>query len=446
MTASILVRQLYRSLLRAADPFINGTKKYSPKTLTCFLHRSEFYNPQDEDAFEASPSFQMQAPPSDGEVGPEHTSKYTVESLYRKLVGDVIVASCSNPGPAALLQVPDLANPQQLRNIIRREFRVPLADENDFQIRRDVGFLALKQLNKKLAYLSSIQEENYSTHKVIARDHSDEDLVHYFPSKDIKAAHRVAKSYPDERPDFTPPSTYLKPGTFLLAHPLLTGFFHRAVVCILERPTKVQGVSSAVGTYGVVVNKPCDQKRITLQDVFKDLDVPHELQAIEAKVGGPVNVSVQMLHMGPSSLELGGMVVPELSDHNETSTSATESNQSVFVRGNLEQVAAAIRNDELAPTDLAFFIGGSTWSEGQLEKEINLGFWIPCTAPISLALFSPAFCQAGPSIDGKSDRHSGEDLWLSMMMACGQEEAELAQLLYGKDLTDPNIDACDEIA
>jgi putative AlgH/UPF0301 family transcriptional regulator len=190
---------------------------------------------------------------------------------------------------------------------------------------------------------------------------------------------------------------------------------------------------------------------MTIQDVFKDLTIPAELKTVPAKVGGPVNVSVQIMHTACPNTELGGMVIPELSDHRHGSTIATETNKAVFVRANLDQLATALRDGDLdRETDVTFFVGASCWSEGQLEQEISQGFWIPCTGPASLALYSPVEAAEGDEMlqetDDSESTHTGEDLWLSMMMACGREESELASLLYGHSLSDTNIDACDEIS
>jgi putative AlgH/UPF0301 family transcriptional regulator len=460
MARSIIVVRLYRSLLRASRPFTYGTTKYSPKTLTCLLHRTGAVredDDDDDDDDEDDPllSHALVDPAQHGDTKSQGPPNYNAEASYRKLVQEVVDGSSGNDMKAdTLLLVPDRVNPMCLRTIIRREFRRTVACEDEFQMRRDVAFLTLKELNKKLAFVASIEAASAAQVEQTnlgPKISFDDVQTPHCPPEGVAAAHRVAKSYPDDHLD-TSPSTYLKPGTFLLAHPLLAGFFQRAVVCILERPEETQTPpsSTAYSTYGVIVNKPCDTKPMTINDVFKDLTIPAALKDVTAKVGGPVNVSVQIMHTACPNMELGGMVLPELSDHRHSSTMATETNKAVFVRANLAQIATALQDGDLdRHSDVVFFVGASCWSEGQLEQEINQGFWIPCTGPASLALYSPIKIFESDSLlqdtDEPTTTQTGEDLWLSMMMACGQEESELAVLLYGCNLSDANINPCDEV-
>jgi hypothetical protein len=73
-----------------------------------------------------------------------------------------------------------------------------------------------------------------------------------------------------------------------------------------------------------------------------------------------------------------------------------------------------------SPDDISFLVGASSWSSGQLESEIAQGFWIPTRAPAEIAL--TGICEHDPSVPSKSKRPLA-DLWLSMMSACGEDEA-----------------------
>lgn len=87
---------------------------------------------------------------------------------------------------------------------------------------------------------------------------------------------------------------------------------------------------------------------------------------------------------------------------------------------------------KISSDDVSFFIGASTWSIGQLGREVAEGFWIPCRAPPEIAL--TGICEHdGYSNDSKRPL---ADLWLSMMSACGEDEAKLAHLYYHVD--EPN--------
>ena len=93
----------------------------------------------------------------------------------------------------------------------------------------------------------------------------------------------------------------------------------------------------------------------------------------------------------------------------------------------------------LSPDDISFFVGASSWSSGQLESEIAQGFWIPTRAPAEIAL--TGICEHDPSVPSKSKRPLA-DLWLSMMSACGEDEAKLAHMVYHEEW-DENALPCD---
>lgn len=61
---------------------------------------------------------------------------------------------------------------------------------------------------------------------------------------------------------------------------------------------------------------------------------------------------------------------------------------------------------------------------------MDRGFWIPCRGPPAIAL------------TGKCHSQGKMDLWLSMLSACGQEEATVAHLLLEDNFLD-NGDPCD---
>ena len=82
----------------------------------------------------------------------------------------------------------------------------------------------------------------------------------------------------------------------------------------------------------------------------------------------------------------------------------------------------------------SFVIGASCWESGQLESEINKGYWLPCSAP-------PIITLTGRSEDDKGDIKS--NLWLSMMCSLGNHEARLANLLEN-EVRSEDGNACDD--
>ena len=73
----------------------------------------------------------------------------------------------------------------------------------------------------------------------------------------------------------------------------------------------------------------------------------------------------------------------------------------------------------------------------QQAAEIAQGYWVPCRGPPEMAL--DGICEHEPTTSGNRPL---ADLWLSMMSACGQEEAKLSHLFH-HDHWDENGMPCD---
>lgn len=80
----------------------------------------------------------------------------------------------------------------------------------------------------------------------------------------------------------------------------------------------------------------------------------------------------------------------------------------------------------LASDDVSFYVGASCWEVGQLQSEIDRGYFIPCSGPPDMAL--TGMCERFGDDDNESKRPKA-DLWLSMMCALGEDEANLAHLI-----------------
>lgn len=90
--------------------------------------------------------------------------------------------------------------------------------------------------------------------------------------------------------------------------------------------------------------------------------------------------------------------------------------------------------------DVSFYVGASCWDLGQLESEIERGFFIPCRGPPYIAL--TGVCERVGDDENDMKRPKA-DLWLSMMCAMGEDEANLAHLLSNDDDCSDFGDACD---
>lgn len=222
----------------------------------------------------------------------------------------------------------------------------------------------------------------------------------------------------------------LRPGTFLLSHPLSSGWFHRSVILLLDCNTTPQD-STTYGAYGLVINRYCrssdnkSQPPLTLAECIHNT-LPTRLREstlIQQPVyeGGPVQVAVQLLHAQEATNTtatnpLGGIRLPTHPDER----------RAVYYRGDIVQAATT------APSWYRVFVGASVWSVGQLEAEMERGFWLACQAPVSLvleheeddggdALWAALLERAlATSSNGSSDfvRHGQQSEWFKECRPC----------------------------
>jgi putative AlgH/UPF0301 family transcriptional regulator len=349
-----------------------------------------------------------------------------------------------------LMNLPSQIDVTRLRTMIRREFRGREDSQShgvDSATRRHVGFLALKELNTKLAWEERLKSSTPMVHP-------------------LQAASEV-------QPLPLDPSSFLRPGCFLIANPHLDGYFRRTVVLILDH-NESSRTSSGYGTYGLIVNRPAmtpstvASTGLVLQDVLHPL--PTELAAAfstsRVHEGGPVHMSLQMLHAASCEVQeeaqLGGHLlvsIPSSSREGESALIETDDGRTIYYGGDLMKAAAATRQGHLdRHRDVLFFVGASTWSMGQLESEVERGYWMPCRGPVTMALTGKCrhlnegrggSCNYDRNPTIGSDEGTATtirpraDLWLSMLSACGPEEAALAHLLLKDDGEDKLGTPCD---
>lgn len=88
----------------------------------------------------------------------------------------------------------------------------------------------------------------------------------------------------------------------------------------------------------------------------------------------------------------------------------------------------------------SFVVGASCWEEGQLENEVERGYWIPCTAPPHIAFNG----RLSSFVHGGDEKKDGTDLWVSMMSAVSEEDGILAKMIRNSDF-DENSYPCDDL-
>ena len=312
MSNRLLARTLYRSMIRASLPYRRSNDIIKSNVLCCLLRRSD---PTDGIMY---PNLPRDDPPSN------KNGRTLFLSLLREYLGGVDVMMLTPSAARGDVNSNRPSAGERMFELIRREFRrhrgekvshisavvdaTPLILERDsysYVNKMDAAFMALRELNKKVAW---------------ARDL---DLIDSEFDEEDRLARAVVSGVTPLSIDMNHPSSYLRKGVFFLAHPLMSGYFERTVICILDHGDGSKG--SVNGTYGLVLNRPCfvdqgptaamesSRRQSTFREVISVDKFPSDtlsvIGGVPVREGGPVNVRVQMIHRAPSAF--GGQ---ELSD------------------------------------------------------------------------------------------------------------------------------------
>jgi hypothetical protein len=241
------------------------------------------------------------------------------------------------------------------------------------------------------------------------------------------------------------------------------------------------------------------RRPISLLQAVRNDDLPDTVQRAfgdaPIREGGPVNLSIQMIHRAAVQNDLeasttqgkiGGTVIPS---HFGDENTALKEMETTYFGGDVVKASYAVLEGVRDADDFSFIVGASCWSPGQLENEIQRGCWLRFYGPSSMAMtgmcdhydakelkqlyggqdkkdedrakgtklsqFPPRPSNAATlSVAGSATRgsnntqQSGErpvgDLWLSIMCALSQGEADLAYvMLNSSHVKDDLGDACD---
>lgn len=135
-------------------------------------------------------------------------------------------------------------------------------------------------------------------------------------------------------------------GHLLIAEPSIIGdvSFNRAVVLLAENNTG--------GSVGFILNKPLDYK-------LKDF-VPEIQSELPVYNGGPVEQdNLYFIHC-----------VPELIP------GSIEISTGIYWGGDFDVILNLLKNDDLEPHQIRFFLGYSGWDAGQLNQELETNSWV----------------------------------------------------------------------
>ena len=136
-------------------------------------------------------------------------------------------------------------------------------------------------------------------------------------------------------------------GKLIVATPSILGDFNfrRSVILLASHKTS--------GSIGFILNKKLNYK---LNDIVEDINIKFPLF-----YGGPVEQdNLFYLH------RLGN-VIPD----------SIKINSSLSWNGDFKFVTKLINENKLKVSDIRFFLGCSSWSNGQLEKELDEKSWEP---------------------------------------------------------------------
>ena len=426
----VILRSLYRSLWRATKPFTHPSPTAVP--YNCLLDRTGIDDhagwlmKRQETETKATSEHSF----SDDEYDQDYEkSSVLVKEIFRRLLREVVNPSLKGtlqmrfPSHLLIDEASNSSDNQDscgaIRRILRREYRCgtdALASHLYANERQELAFLALRKINAKLAWMDDM------LHKAQAAS-----------DKKPAALPRVKHVTPIPT---KPASNFLQPGTYLIAHPTLTGYFRRTVICILDHCQKAHPGRST-GTYGLIINRPCikDNRVMTFSEALDPLpdEVYHAFGQRKVRDGGPVHAVLQMLHRPSDSehdLDIGGHFLPLHPDADKEIENVT-----IKYKGDIKRASAAVMSGHALASDFSFFVGASTWAIGQLESEIARGYWLPCSAPVSLAL--------DPCND--SSIKAMDEVYVQILAACDRNEALLANLIrYDTQENHPFRKASDE--
>jgi len=137
-----------------------------------------------------------------------------------------------------------------------------------------------------------------------------------------------------------------KKGHLLIAEPFMEDPYFKRSVILLTGYGKD-------GVFGFILNKPLEIKINDVMKDFPEFDAP-------IYIGGPVD-SDSLFYIHTQGEFIEGSI--QISDK-------------LYWSGNFNQLKKMIKNQEIFPSEIKFFIGYSGWDFNQLENEIKEDSWI----------------------------------------------------------------------
>ncbi len=211
----------------------------------------------------------------------------------------------------------------------------------------------------------------------------------------------------------------------LVAHPMLTGALHRALILLLEHGEN--------GSYGIVINRPTQH---TLGSAVKNLPADFSNKFGKMKVGfGGLVRRMQFVH---SISSCGGVKIPYCNDAVD-----------LFAGGSLAAAMSHVKHNPSDANKFRFFVGCCCWEPRKLGKEIDVGYWIPVKSQPDLLLRCSESATTTAEEDGNERRALRQgtmaaddqwDLYGALLRSLGDEFKGLLDIPHWLDSS--SLEAC----
>jgi len=141
------------------------------------------------------------------------------------------------------------------------------------------------------------------------------------------------------------PRTKPRQGSILISEPSLRDFYFKQSVVLLAEHNEE-------GSFGVIINKPIEAR---LKDIIKGFPGYN----LPVYLGGPVKTdSIFFIHTRDDVDESKPIM------------------QGLYWGGDIDTIKRLLKNKEMMPNEIRFFLGYSGWSPNQLDRELKEKSWV----------------------------------------------------------------------
>lgn len=173
-------------------------------------------------------------------------------------------------------------------------------------------------------------------------------------------------------------TTQPRQGHIIVSLPILMDmYFGRSVVLLVD-------YYAGEGTFGLIMNKPTNFMVNEVMDGLPNFDA-------RVYIGGPVERDrLFFLHTVGDRIAHSSKVMDGL-----------------YCGGDIESLSQLMRDGEIQPHEIRFFMGYSGWSRGQLEQELSENAWLvsPVTAEVLFTTCPDNMWEASVRRMGKKYQH-----------------------------------------